>query len=64
VNYNWQDDKFLAGCIDYSNAISFNSRPLGNYTIEWMVERQSGTTTEIDYFTISESDSTTYLIEY
>ena len=64
ANYNWQDNKFLEGCIDYSNAVSYNSRPVGNYTIEWMVERPSGTTTGIDYFTITENDSLTYLIEY
>ncbi|PKR82060.1 hypothetical protein CW751_01610 [Brumimicrobium salinarum] len=64
ANYNWQENKFLEGCIDYSNAVSYNSRPVGNYTIEWMVERTSGTTTGIDNFTITENDSLTYLIEY
>ena len=63
-DYNWNNDNFLLGCIDYSNAESYNSRPTGNYTIEWQVERPSSTTTGIDYFTITENDTTNYLIEY
>jgi hypothetical protein len=64
ADYNWKSDKFLSGCIDYSNAESYNSRPSGDYTIEWQVERPSGITTGIDYFTITESDTLTYELEY
>ncbi|MEO9532713.1 MAG: hypothetical protein ABJG68_16960 [Crocinitomicaceae bacterium] len=61
---NWDPDDYLEGCIDYSTAQSYNDRPVGNYTIEWMVERTSGTTYGVDTFEIFENDSTTYLIEY
>jgi hypothetical protein len=60
----WDPEDFIAGCIDYSNINVYHSRPTGNYTIEWQVERPSGTTTGIDYFTITENDTTNYLIEY
>jgi hypothetical protein len=60
----WDPADFIEGCQDYSNGISYNSRPAGDYTLEWQVERPSGTTTGIDYFTINENDTTTYLIEY
>ena len=53
----------LTGC---QNAIVpvYYQRPVGNYTIEWQSIRTSGTTTGTEYFTITENDSTTYVIEY
>jgi len=38
--------------------------PAGNYTMEWRVIRPSGTTTGTDYFTVTEGDTTTYILEY
>jgi hypothetical protein len=54
----------ISGCQDYSNVIVVKSRPAGNYTLEWQVIRPSGTTTGIDYFTVNENDTTTYVLEY
>ncbi|MBD3636383.1 MAG: hypothetical protein HUJ25_03500 [Crocinitomicaceae bacterium] len=53
----------LTGCQDATVPVYYD-RPVGNYTIEWMVERTSGTTTGTDTFTVFGNDSTTYLIEY
>ena len=60
----WDPENFVSGCVDFSNTESYYERPAGDYTIEWMVERPSGITTGIDYFTINENDTTNYLIEY
>jgi len=61
---NWDPEDYLEGCIDYSTAVSYNSRPEGHYTIEWMVERTSGTSYGSDTFVLTAGDSLTYLIEY
>ena len=60
----WYPDFFKSGCVDNSNIDLFYSRPSGDYTLEWMVERPSGTTTGIDYFTVTEGDTLTYILEY
>ena len=60
----WDPQDYIEGCQDYSNIIIYNQRPVGNYTVEWQVVRPSGTTTGIDYFTVSENDTTTYVIQY
>ncbi|PWH84760.1 hypothetical protein [Brumimicrobium oceani] len=60
----WDPEDFIKGCQDYSGIYIYNQRPVGNYTVEWEVKRTSGTTTGIDNFTITENDSTSYLIEY
>jgi hypothetical protein len=64
INYDWNLQVSISGCQDYSNVIIYNSRPAGDYTVEWQVIRPSGTTTGIDYFTVNENDTTTYLLEY
>ena len=51
------------GCNNFNNGL-YTKTPVGNYTIEWQVSRPSGITTGIDYFTVTENDSTTHLIEY
>ena len=60
----WDPYSYKLGCVDNSNIDVFYLRPIGDYTIEWIVERPSGTTTGIDYFTVTEGDTTTYLLEY
>ena len=52
----------MEGCIDTCG--SYFNIPQGNYTFEWIVNRPSGTTTGTDYFTVTESDTTTYVLEY
>ena len=64
VNLNWDPNKFLAGCIDYSNINVYNELPAGNYSVEWQVERQSGTTYDSVSLVVSENDTTTYIIQY
>ena len=55
----------IYGCMDYSNAEPFyRDVPEGEYTVEWEVIRQSGTTTGTNVFTITENDTITYIIEY
>jgi hypothetical protein len=60
------DLTFLEGCYDNTNASmgNFFEIPTGNYTMEWIVYRPSGTTTGIDNFTVTEGDTTTYILEY
>jgi hypothetical protein len=59
---DWSENTFVNGCVSYPG--DFNSVPAGNYTFEWRVIRPSGTTTGIDYFTVTEGDTTNYLLEY
>ncbi|MGV6861120.1 MAG: hypothetical protein ACWA41_05080 [Putridiphycobacter sp.] len=61
----WNEQVAIYGCQDYSNSDPYyRSIPSGNYTLEWEVRRPSGTTTGIDYFTVTEGDTTTYILEY
>ncbi|MGV6862653.1 MAG: hypothetical protein ACWA41_12850 [Putridiphycobacter sp.] len=61
----WNEQVAIYGCQDYSNSDPYyRSIPSGNYTLEWEVRRISGTTTGIDYFTVIEGDTTTYILEY
>ncbi len=62
-DHHWSDNSYLEGCNDYLGDFS-EKRPTGHYTIEWMVERPSGTTYGSDTFVITEGDTTNYLIEY
>jgi hypothetical protein len=59
---DWSEITFVEGCVSYPG--SYNEVPVGDYTFEWRVIRQSGTTTGFDYFTVSENDSTTYVFDY
>jgi len=59
---DWSKNTFVESCVSFPG--SYNSIPIGDYTIEWRVIRPSDTTTGIDYFTVTENDTTTYLIEY
>jgi hypothetical protein len=61
---DWDPEDFIEGCQDFSGVNVYNQRPVGNYTVEWEVIRQSGTTTGVDYFTVNENDTTPYVIEY
>jgi len=63
---DWGDLTFLEGCYDNTNASvgNFFEIPSGNYTMEWVVYRPSDTTTGTDCFTVTEGDTTTYLLEY
>jgi hypothetical protein len=65
-NHDWNDVFFIDGCADNSSLsnVGVFDVPAGNYTIEWIVYRPSGTTTGIDYFTVTEGDTTTYVLEY
>ncbi len=67
-NHDWNDVFFIEGCVDNTYLLNENicgtEVPAGNYTIEWIVYRPSGTTTGIDYFTVAENDTTTYVLEY
>jgi len=62
----WNDLYFIEGCYDNTNLsnVGVFDVPVGNYTIEWRVIRPSGTTTGIDYFTVTEGDTTSYILEY
>jgi methionine-rich copper-binding protein CopC len=62
----WNDFSFINGCFDNTNTTENSawSLPAGNYTFEWQVIRPSGTTTGTDYFTVTEGDTTTYILEY
>ncbi|MGV6860243.1 MAG: hypothetical protein ACWA41_00635 [Putridiphycobacter sp.] len=53
----------MEGCTNF-NGDFYSEVPAGNYTFEWRVIRPSGTTTGIDYFTVTEGDTTTYILEY
>jgi len=66
ANHYWNTVFFLEGCFDNTNTIENSAFeiPEGNYTYEWQVVRPSGTTTGIDYFTVTENDTTTYILEY
>ena len=66
ANYEWDDQPFIEGCADYTNVVppAIYSRPTGNYTVEWRVIRPSGTTTGVDYFTITEAQTLIYVLEY
>ncbi|MGV6861639.1 MAG: hypothetical protein ACWA41_07690, partial [Putridiphycobacter sp.] len=66
ANHQWDSISFIEGCVDYTNVTppAVYERPVGDYTIEWRVIRPSGTTTGIDYFTVTEGDTTTYILEY
>ncbi|MGV6861123.1 MAG: hypothetical protein ACWA41_05095 [Putridiphycobacter sp.] len=59
---SWNLNSGTLGCIDYPGV--YTQVPSGSYTIEWQVIRPSGATTGIDYFTVTEGDTTNYLIEY
>ncbi|MGV6861099.1 MAG: hypothetical protein ACWA41_04975 [Putridiphycobacter sp.] len=59
---DWSENTFVNGCVSYPG--DFNPVPVGNYTFEWRVIRPSGTTSGIDYFTVTEGDTTTYILEY
>jgi len=59
----WDNNLFIEGCANF-NGDFYAEVPIGSYTVEWRVVRPSGTTTGIDYFTVTENDTTTYLIEY
>jgi len=62
-DHHWNNSFFLEGCNDYLGDFS-EKRPSGKYTIEWIVERPSGTTNGSGTFVITEGDTTNYLIEY
>ena len=62
-NYEWSEVFFIEGCQSYLGDFS-EDIPVGDYKIEWRVIRSSGTTTGSDIFTVTENDSTTYLLEY
>ena len=58
-------DQAIYGCMDFSNDEPYyRDLPVGDYTVEWEVIRQSGTTINAETFSISEQDTLTYLIEY
>ncbi|MGV6861121.1 MAG: hypothetical protein ACWA41_05085 [Putridiphycobacter sp.] len=59
---SWNENAGTPGCLNYPGF--YTQVPSGNYTIEWQVIRPSGTTTGIDYFTVTEGDTTTYILEY
>ena len=59
---SWNNLIYVEGCIDTCG--TFFKVPSGKFTFEWIVERPSGTTTGTDYFTVTEGDTTTYLLEY
>lgn len=59
---SWNSNSGTPGCLNYPGF--YNKIPSGDYTMEWVVERPSGTITGIDYFTITENDTTTYVLEY
>jgi hypothetical protein len=59
---SWNNLIFVEGCIDTCG--SFFEVPSGDFTFEWRVIRPSVTTTGTDYFTVTEVDTTTYLLEY
>ncbi|PWH84758.1 hypothetical protein [Brumimicrobium oceani] len=59
---DWSEITFVEGCTSFPGG--YNLIPVGNYTFEWRVIRQSGTTTGIDYFTVTENDTTTYIFDY
>ena len=40
---DWNPQVSITGCQDYSNVNIYNSRPSGNYILEWQVIRPSGT---------------------
>ncbi|MGV6861100.1 MAG: hypothetical protein ACWA41_04980 [Putridiphycobacter sp.] len=66
ANHEWNDVFYIEGCFDNTNTTDMSAWdiPAGDYTIEWRVIRPSGTTTGIDYFTVTEGDTTTYILEY
>jgi len=59
---SWNENSGTPGCLNYSGF--YTQVPAGNYTFEWQVIRPSGTTTGIDYFNVTEGDTTTYILEY
>jgi hypothetical protein len=59
---SWDLNSGTPGCLN--NPGFYIQIPSGDYTIEWEVNRPSGTTTGIDYFTVAENDTTTYVLEY
>lgn len=60
----WNPQVNISGCKDYSTVNIYHSRPAGSYTLEWQVIRPSGTTNGSDNFTVTENDTTTYVLEY
>ena len=59
----WNEILFVEGCANF-NGDFYSKVPTGNYTFEWRVIRPSGTTAGTDYFTVTEGDTTTYILEY
>jgi hypothetical protein len=59
---SWNNNSGTPGCLNYPGF--YNQVPSGNYTLEWQVIRPSGTTTGIDYFTVTEAETLTYVLEY
>ena len=64
ANHNWNPDLYIGGCVDYSNENVYHAVPVGQYSIEWQVERVSSTTTNSVSLNVNENDTTTYLIQY
>jgi hypothetical protein len=61
----WNEQVAIYGCEDFSNSDPYyRSIPSGNYTLEWEVRRPSGIVDGTDYFTVTEGDTTTYILEY
>ena len=59
----WDPNAGTLGCLNYAGDY-YEKIPAGDYTFEWHIERPSGVVDGIDYFTVTENDTTTYLLEY
>ncbi|MGV6860241.1 MAG: hypothetical protein ACWA41_00625 [Putridiphycobacter sp.] len=59
----WDPNAGTEGCVNYIGDF-YDKIPAGNYTFEWHIERPSGIVDGTDYFTVTEGDTTTYILEY
>jgi hypothetical protein len=59
----WDQNAGTQGCVNYIGDF-YDKVPAGNYTFEWHIERPSGVIDGTDYFTVTEGDTTTYILEY
>ncbi|MGV6860240.1 MAG: hypothetical protein ACWA41_00620 [Putridiphycobacter sp.] len=59
----WDPNAGTQGCVNYIGDF-YDKIPAGNYTFEWHIERPSGIVDGIDYFTVTEGDTTSYVLEY
>ncbi|MCB9222752.1 MAG: hypothetical protein H6582_01140 [Crocinitomicaceae bacterium] len=64
ANFDWDPNKYLEGCIDYSNHNVYYPVPEGQYSLEWQVVRQSGTVYGSQTIEVIKSDTTNHLISY